>query len=61
MAYIATVLPAMIDYPGDVHEYRGIVRDVLHEWNYINSVIANAVMKPTGWETHSSPDNGVVS
>ncbi len=58
MAYLATVLPVMIASPGDVQEYRGIVRDVLHEWNYINSVEANAVMMPVGWETHSSPELG---
>lgn len=58
MAYQATVLPVMIASPGDVQEYRGVVRDVLHEWNYMNSVEANAVMMPVGWETHSSPELG---
>jgi len=58
MAYQATVVPVMIASPGDVHEYRGIVRDVLHEWNYINSVASNAVLMPVGWETHSSPELG---
>lgn len=58
MAYQATVIPVMIASPGDVHEYRGVVRDVLHEWNYINSVASNAVLMPVGWETHSSPELG---
>lgn len=58
MAYQATVIPVMIASPSDVHEYRGIVRDVLHEWNYINSVSSNAVLMPVGWETHSSPELG---
>ena len=58
MAYQATVLPVMIASPGDVHEYRGVVRDVLHEWNYINSDASNAVLMPVGWETHSSPELG---
>jgi len=58
MAYQATVLPVMIASPGDVQEYRGVVRDVLHEWNYIHSVASNAVMMPVGWETHSSPELG---
>lgn len=58
MAYLATVLPVMIASPGDVHEYRGIVRDVLHEWNYVNSDAFNAVMMPVGWDTHSSPELG---
>lgn len=58
MAYLATVIPVMIASPGDVQEYRSIVRDVLHEWNYVNSVPSNAVMMPVGWETHSSPELG---
>lgn len=58
MPYQATVLPVMIASPGDVQEYRGIARDVLQEWNYINSVATNAVMMPVGWETHSSPELG---
>lgn len=58
MAYQATVIPVMIASPGDVHEYRCVVRDVLHEWNYINSVASNTVLMPVGWETHSSPELG---
>jgi len=58
MAYQATVIPVMIASPGDVHEYRSIVRDVLHEWNYVNSASSTAVMMPVGWETHSSPELG---
>lgn len=48
----------MIASPGDVQEYRSIVRDVLHEWNYVHSVSSNAVMMPVGWETHTSPELG---
>ena len=58
MPYQATVLPVMIASPGDVHEYRGFARDIIHEWNYINSVETNAVLIPVGWETHSSPELG---
>lgn len=48
----------MIASPGDVHEYRGIARDVIHEWNYIYSLESNAALMPVGWETHSSPELG---
>ena len=58
MPYQATVLPVMIASPGDVNEYRAIARDVMHEWNYINSPATNAVLMPVGWETHSSPELG---
>ncbi|WP_291321469.1 DUF4062 domain-containing protein [Desulfonatronospira sp.] len=58
MAYQATIIPVMIASPGDVHEYRSIVRDVLHEWNYVNSASSTAMMMPVGWETHSSPELG---
>lgn len=56
MPYKAMVLPVMIASPGDVLEERNIARDVIHEWNYINSLRAKAVLMPVGWETHSSPE-----
>lgn len=58
MPYVAKVLPIMIASPSDVHEYRAIARDVIHEWNYIYSPSANIVLMPVGWETHSSPELG---
>lgn len=58
MPYVATVLPIMIASPSDVHEYRAIARDQIHEWNYIYSPTTNAVLMPVGWETHSSPELG---
>ena len=48
----------MIASPGDVLEAREVVRDVIHEWNYVNSHSAKAVLMPVGWETHSSPELG---
>jgi hypothetical protein len=56
--YNAIVLPVMIASPGDVHEYRGIARDVIHEWNYIHSLESSVALMPVGWETHSSPELG---
>jgi hypothetical protein len=58
MSLLATVIPVMIASPGDVHSYRAIARDVLHEWNYIHTVSRHLVLMPTGWETHSSPELG---
>src|SRR5450759_2687500 len=48
----------MIASPGDVLEHRQVIRDVVHEWNYINSLHTNVVLMPVGWETHSSPELG---
>ena len=37
MAYTATVIPVMIASPGDVAEERQVIREMIHEWNDINS------------------------
>ncbi len=58
MPYQATVIPVMIASPGDVLEERNVTRDVMHEWNYVNSMSTNAVLMPVGWETHSAPELG---
>lgn len=56
MSYEATVIPIMLASPGDVIEERNIAREVIHEWNAINSNSFNVVLLPVGWETHLSPD-----
>ena len=58
MTYAAIVLPVMIASPGDVLEHRQAIRDVVQEWNYINSLHTNVVLIPIGWETHSSAELG---
>ena len=58
MAYTATVLSVMIASPGDVTEERNLIRDIIHEWNDINSKTTKCVLLPVGWETHSAPDLG---
>jgi hypothetical protein len=56
LAYQAQVLPIMIASPGDMLDARRVVRDVIHEWNYVHSLSSNLVLMPVGWETHASPD-----
>jgi hypothetical protein len=56
VAYQAQVLPIMIASPGDMLDARRVVRDVIHEWNYVHSLPTNLVLMPVGWETHASPD-----
>lgn len=58
MSFPATVIPVMIASPGDVHHYRAIATDILHEWNYIHSESTGVVLMPVAWETHSSPELG---
>lgn len=61
MSYLATAVPVMVASPGDVQDLRGIARDVLHEWNFVNSLSFRAVLLPVGWETHSSPELGAAA
>lgn len=58
MVYTASVIPVMIASPGDVLEHRVVIREVVQEWNYINSLHTNVALMPVAWETHSSPELG---
>jgi len=58
MSYKATVFKVMIASPNDVTDERSIIRDVLTEWNVVNSDSRRIVLLPVGWETHVSPDMG---
>lgn len=48
----------MIASPSDVAKERQLIREVLLEWNFINSEDRRIVLMPVGWETHSSPMMG---
>ena len=58
MSYSATTFNVMIASPGDVASERAIVRDVVYEWNAVNSSSRKVVLLPIGWETHASPEMG---
>lgn len=58
MSYSAKVYNVMIASPSDVSAERGVVREVIHEWNSVNAFTRNTVLMPIGWETHSSPAMG---
>jgi hypothetical protein len=58
MPYTARVFNVMIASPGDVQEERKIAREVILEWNAINSDTHKTVLQPIRWETHSTPDMG---
>ncbi|MBK6867841.1 MAG: DUF4062 domain-containing protein [Burkholderiales bacterium] len=59
MSYLATTFNVMIASPGDVASERAIARDVVYEWNAVNSSSRKIVLLPIGWETHSSPEMGL--
>ncbi|WP_426129602.1 hypothetical protein [Pseudomonas sp. DWP1b1] len=58
MSYDATVFNVMVASPGDVLAERAVFREVVHEWNAVNSETRGIVLMPVGWETHSSPEMG---
>lgn len=58
MSYSATVVKIMIASPSDVPAERNIVREVLADWNALNSDQHKVVLLPVSWETHSSPSMG---
>lgn len=58
MAYSAIVIPVMIASPGDVTEERNVAREVIHDWNDINSQRSKVMLSAVGWDSHSSPELG---
>jgi hypothetical protein len=58
MSYDATVFKVMIASPGDVGVEKNIIREVIHEWNAINSDTRHIVLLPVSWDTHSAPAMG---
>lgn len=58
MSYSAIVYKVIIASPSDVSAERSIVREVLSEWNVVNSDARRQVLLPIGWETHSVPEMG---
>lgn len=58
MSHPATVYEVMIASPSDVSTERAIVRELLAEWNIVNSRSTQRVLLPAGWETHAVPEMG---
>lgn len=58
MSYTAETFNVMIASPSDVASERAIIRDVVYEWNAVNSSSRRFVLLPVGWESHSSPEMG---
>lgn len=58
MSYKANVFKIMIASPSDVASEKNIIREVIAEWNVINSYQRKIVLLPVAWETHSTPSMG---
>ncbi|WP_431210978.1 DUF4062 domain-containing protein [Puia sp. P3] len=55
MSYSATVYQVFIASPGDLTEERAIARQVILDWNNVNSGCRNIVLQPIGWEQNAFP------
>ena len=56
--YRAAVYSVLIASPSDVAAERNTIRQVLAEWNDVNSRVRRTVLLPVSWETHSTPQMG---
>ena len=58
MSYKANVYQVIIASPGDVPRERQLAREIVYEWNSINSLDKKICLLPVGWEYNSSPEMG---
>lgn len=58
MSYQANVYQLIIASPGDVPRERQLAREIVYEWNSINSLDKKICLLPVGWEHNSSPEMG---
>lgn len=58
MSFEAKVYKVMIASPSDVVIERNIIREIITQWNIINTDTRKIVLLAVGWETHSAPEMG---
>jgi hypothetical protein len=58
MAYTAKVYRIMLASPSDVDQEKKIAREVIFDWNNINSESKNIVLLPIDWEFNTIPTMG---
>jgi hypothetical protein len=58
MSYQANVYQVFIASPSDVPRERQLAREIVYEWNSINSFDKKICLLPVGWEHNSSPEMG---
>ena len=58
MSYISEVYNVMLASPSDVNEERQVAREIILDWNNINSASRSIVLLPIAWEYNSVPTMG---
>jgi len=58
MSYAANVYQVIIASPGDVPRERQLAREIVFEWNSVNSRFKKICLQPVGWEYDSTPEMG---
>ncbi len=48
--YKATVIETFIATPSDIVQERAFIREIINEWNIVNSKTRNVILKDLGWE-----------
>ena len=55
MPFDAKVFRILIASPGDVGEERGVIPEIINEWNAVSAAQAKSVLMPVKWESHAAP------
>jgi hypothetical protein len=55
VAYKGTIFSVLIASPVDVTNEREVIRDILSEWNTMNSKNSHVILQPLGWESNVYP------
>jgi hypothetical protein len=58
VSFKASVYRVLIASPGDLAEERGIIEEVIYNWNATHAIDDEVVLLPVRWETHSVPELG---
>lgn len=56
--FVARVYKIMIGAPSDIKEEVQIAKEVVHEWNYINTESHHKVLLPLHWSISCYPSSG---
>lgn len=59
MVYSANIFQVIIVSPGDVPRERQLAKEIVLEWNAVNSRDKKISLMPVGWEHNTSPEMGV--
>lgn len=58
MVYSANIFQVIIVSPGDVPRERQLAKEIVLEWNAVNSRDKKISLMPVGWEHNTSPEMG---